>query len=419
MEPSDAFHIDALRLRRALEDIAEFGKNEDERFGISRIAFSESDRASRDWLIAQMRACGLEVWVDAAANIHGLRKGTETGLPAILFGSHIDSVPEGGRFDGTLGSLGALETLRTLEDRDIETRHPLRMVVWADEEGAHFGQGLFGSRAATAGPRRNELDLLGDDGVSLHEWLERYGRRPSDIESAVIDPRTVAAYFELHIEQGPRLHRENVDVGVVEGIVGIYRYDALIEGFQNHAGTTPMSERKDAMLSAAKLTQAVREEIVARPGRQVGNVGRLDASPGAANVIPGRVRLPIELRDLDARVVDDVLERIRKRAAAIEAEDGTRIRIDRFAYEDPAPTDVGLQEHIDRVSRGLGLTTLRLPSGAGHDAQNVSRHGIPTGMIFVRSLEGVSHNPNERTEWEDCARGVEVLYRTVLELDER
>jgi len=180
-----------------------------------------------------------------------------------------------------------------------------------------------------------------------------------------------------------------------------------------------MKERRDAMVSAAKLTQAVREEVMAKPGRQVGNVGLLRAFPGAPNVVPGKVKLPIELRDVNPLVVIDVLERIRDRANAIGKTDRTHITIEPFASEGPAPTDTGLQDHIERVAVELGLDTLRLPSGAGHDAQNIAHHGIPTAMIFVRSKDGVSHNPDEWTDWDDCARGVEVLYRAVVELDER
>ena len=414
---AERYHINGDRLKRNLQEIAAFGKNPER--GVSRLGFSEADDNARRWLMDRMHRAGLEVTVDAAANIHGLRRGTEADSPIILFGSHIDSVPEGGIFDGTLGSLGALEVLTTLNGENHETRHPLEMIVWADEEGVHFGQGLFGSRAATSGPNRGELDLTGSDGRSLREWLERYGQKPAEIDSAILEPSSVAAYFELHIEQGPHLHRDGVPVGVVEGIVGIYRFEATIAGFANHAGTTPMAERRDAMLSAAKLTQAVREEVMAKPGRQVGNVGRVEAYPGAPNVVPGRAMLPIELRDLDERVVKDVLERIRSRAETIARDDGTSIRIQPFASEGPARMDMGLQDHIDRVAGELGLGTLRLASGAGHDAQNVARHGIPTGMIFVRSKDGVSHNPAEWTDWDDCARGVEVLYRSVVGLDAR
>ena len=412
----DNFNIDSDRLKTHLKELSAFGRNPER--GISRIAFSGADNKARQWLIEKMQRAGLQVWVDPASNIHGQRDGRESNLPAILFGSHIDSVPEAGIFDGTLGSLGALEIMETLSSKNIETRHPLRMVIWSDEEGIHFGQGLFGSRAATAGPKRGELELTGDDGLSLSEWIERYGLEPSKIDRAIIDPKKIAAYFELHIEQGPHLYRSDIPIGIVQGIVGIYRFNTIVEGFANHAGTTPMIERRDALLSASKLTQAVHQEVKAQPGNQVGNIGLVKVLPGAPNVIPGKVQLSIELRDLDENVVMDVFNRIRKRAHSISAEDRTHIEIMPFASEGPALMDAGLQNHIEDVAKDVNLNTLRLPSGAGHDAQNIARHGIPTGMIFVKSKEGVSHNPAEWTDWEDCARGVEMLYRSVISLDE-
>jgi N-carbamoyl-L-amino-acid hydrolase len=201
--------------------------------------------------------------------------------------------------------------------------------------------------------------------------------------------------------------------------VGISRYDVTIEGAANHAGTTPMDERRDALIAASKLTLAVREEIVARPGRQVGNVGFIHAAPGAANVIPGRVRMPIELRDLDQAVIDEMLERIERRAVAIALETDVSMDIRLAGKEEPTLTDPTVQDIIEDAARTSGLTTLRMPSGAGHDAQILARFGVPSGMIFVPSRDGVSHSPCEWTEWEDCARGVEVLYGTVLVLDER
>ena len=411
-----SFHIDAERLKTNIIELSHFGKNPGG--GVSRLGFSIQDSRARDWLLEKMNAVGLETWTDAATNIHGRRLGLEPHLPVVLFGSHIDSVPQGGIFDGTLGSLGALEVLQTLNEEGTETRHPMEMVVWTDEEGVHFGQGLFGSRAATSGPKRGELDLLDEDGLSLSEWLERYGQKPEEMERAILEPKQVAAYLELHIEQGARLFRENIELGIVEGIVGIYRFNVDIEGFANHAGTTPMDERQDALISAAKLTQAVREEVTAKPGRQVGNVGLIKVFPGAPNVVPGRVSLPIELRDLNETTVKKIIENIRRRSNEIGYADGTKIRIKPFASEDPAPTDVGLQEIIARVSGEMRWSTKLLPSGAGHDAQNVSRHGIPTGMIFVPSQNGISHNPNEWTDWADCARGAEALYRTILKIDQ-
>lgn len=415
MQPSD-LQINSGRLERFLRGLSQIGK--DPRGGTSRIAFSRHDQAGREWVMEQMRKAGLEVWVDAAANIHGRRPGRHPNTPAILFGSHIDTVPRGGNFDGCLGSLGALEVMLTLEDKGAATRHPLEMLIWSNEEGTHLGMGFFGSRAATVGIEPHELDVTDDEGTTQAEWLRLYGQDPERIDTARLDRAKIAACLELHIEQGPLLFREGVQIGVVEGIVGISRYEVNISGAANHAGTTPMNDRRDALFAAARLTQAVREEIVSKPGRQVGNVGFIQASPGATNVIPGHVKMPIELRDLDQAVIDDMMERIERRARRVGQEDNVTIHIQVTGQEESALTDSSVQDVIEKAAQHSGLSTLRMPSGAGHDAQLLARFGVPTGMIFVASKDGVSHSPREWTEWEDCARGVEVLYRTVLALDD-
>jgi N-carbamoyl-L-amino-acid hydrolase len=412
--PAGERHVDGARLQELLTGLSEFGKNPEG--GVSRLGFSPADQAARAWVMERMRAAGLEVWVDAAANIHGKRAGSEPALPTILFGSHIDSVPKGGNFDGDVGSMGALEVMTTLAEDKVVTRHPLQMVIWSNEEGVHF-KGLFGSRAAARGPDADELEAKDDEGVSLADWLRRYGCDPAQMATARLDPRKIAAYIELHIEQGGVLDQRGIQIGVVEGIVGIDRFDATVEGFANHAGTTPMDQRKDALVAAARLVQAVREEVMARPGRQVGNVGWIRTEPGAPNVVPGLVRMPIELRDLKRAVIDDTAARIRAKAEAIARDAGVTIRMERYSTDEPAPTDPGVQDVIETAAREAGFSTLRLPSGAGHDAQSLGRAGIPIGMIFVPSANGISHSPLERSEWEDCARGAEVLYRVLLALD--
>ena len=410
-------NVNGDRLRDLLVALSRFGANPEG--GVSRLGFSKEDQAARGWLLERMREAGLDVWVDPAGNIHGRRPGGDPARPALLFGSHIDSVPQGGNFDGGVGSMAALEVMLTLRDQKAPTRHPLEMVVWSNEEGVHYGKGLFGSRAAARGPDPGELDEADDQGVRLSEWLRRYGTNPARIAEARLDPRAVAAYLELHIEQGPYLERARTQIGVVEGIVGIDRWHVTVSGFANHAGTTPMDERRDALLAAARLIQAVREEIVARPGRQVGNVGWVQVVPGAPNVVPGRVRFPVELRDLRRETIDDMAARIQTRAETIAREASVTVAFERFSTDEPAPTDPALRDVIEAEARAAGYTTLRLPSGAGHDAQSLGRAGIPIGMIFVPSVGGVSHSPKERTGWDHCARGAEVLYRTLRALDRR
>lgn len=410
----DATAVDGLRLRRSLERLSRFGTHPEG--GARRIAFSTEEQAARRWLVGEMESAGLSVRTDPAGNLFGRREGREP-LPPILFGSHLDTVPRGGHFDGALGVLGALEVLRALEEARITTRHPLEMVVWSDEEGAHFGNGLFGSRAATSGVAAGELDRTGPDGLSLHEWLERYGEDPRSLDRAALDPRRVRAFLELHVEQGAVLEREGCRIGIVEGIVGIHRFEARIRGVQNHAGTTPMAERRDAMLAAARLITAVHEELRVRPGGQVGNVGQLLVTPSAANVIPGETRFPIELRDLDDAVVEDLAARIGRRATRISAETGCTAAITRTLREPAAGMDPALREQLRRLAEETGHPPLALPSRAGHDSQNLARHGVPTAMIFVPSRGGISHAPEEWTEWEDCALGVDLLLRAVLAVD--
>jgi N-carbamoyl-L-amino-acid hydrolase len=414
VQSTPGLHIDAGRLQQLLVDLSEFGKNPEG--GVSRLAFSQADRDARAWLVDLMRSGGLEVWVDAAGNIHGRRGGSDPSLPIILFGSHIDSVPKGGNFDGNVGSMAALEVMLTLHAERAQTEHPLEMVVWAAEDS---GKGLFGSRSATRGPDPGELELTNEEGLSVAERMRRLGLEPDIIDTARIRPEEYAAYLELHIEQGPVLFRRGVEIGVVEGIVGVQHFEVSVEGFANHAGTTPMEERRDALIAASRLIRAVREEVMAKPGSQVGNVGWVRVAPGAPNVVPGLVTMPIELRALDEDVLADMIARIRARAAAIAEEDKVSISIQRYSYTEPAPADTKLKELIESVAQEADFSTLRLPSGAGHDAQVLAKHGIPIGMIFVPSRDGISHSPKEWTDWVDCARGAEVLYRTIRALDNR
>ena len=402
------------RLETSLKALARIGARPEG--GAERIAFSAEDRAARRWIAAEMGGAGLSVRTDPAGNLFGRREGREA-LPAILFGSHLDTVPRGGMFDGALGVLAGLEVLRALGEARVETRHPLELVVWCDEEGSRFGTGLFGSRAATVGIASGELDRTGFDGLSLHESLARCGGDPKGLDDAVLDARRIRVFLELHVEQGARLERAGGRLGVVEGIVGIHRFEARIEGEQNHAGTTPMAERRDAMLAAARLITVVHEEIRRGPGGQVGNVGQLFVNASAANTVPGEVRFPIELRHLEDRVVAGIMERIEGRARTVVSANGCAATFRRILHDRPAAMDPGLAEMLDRLVREQGMAPMRLTSRAGHDAQNLARHGVPTAMIFVPSVGGVSHAPEEWTRFEDCALGAALLREAVLAID--
>ena len=382
--------------------------------GVSRIGYSDEDIAGRKLVTELMRRAGATVRVDTAGNIFADRPGREAGLPPVLFGSHIDSVPSGGNFDGDLGSLSAVQVLRVLQENRMETRRPLTAVVWACEEGTFAGWSLNGSRIAAGQGEARDLKVE-SRGLTKAEAIRRIGGNPERIESAVIPEGAYHAYVELHIEQGGTLSREKVAVGVVDGIVSIDQYDVVVTGFANHAGTTPMPDRQDALVSAARLTIAVQEIVKSEPGAQVGTVGHLEVSPNASNVIPGMVKMTVELRDLSAAKIDRLGKKIQERAAAIAAETRTQIVMTRVEHHDAAAASVDVQRAIEGAASGLGLASRHLPSGAGHDAQMMSKR-MPMGMIFVPSVGGISHSPKEFTESHDCANGANVLLQTVLKL---
>ncbi len=418
-EQGPSRHVNQSRLWSTLEKLSEFGRPAGAGFdaGVTRLGFSEADLAARAWLVQLMRDAGLEVRVDPAGNIFGHRPGTEK-FPAILFGSHIDSVPHGGNFDGDVGSLGALEVMRALNDGKITTRHPLEMVVWSNEEGHHFGRSLLGSSAATGLLSSDVLDRKDEEGKTLADWLRRYGQDPARLADARIPSGSLAAYLELHIEQGGVLDERKIQIGVVQGIVGIHWWTCTATGFANHAGTTPMNRRQDAFATAARAALAVREEVRAEPGRQVGTIGYVRVEPGARNIIPGRVEFPVELRDLDKEKVMRIWARIEKRFQQIAQEENVKIDCVPLQADEPALTNPAIQDDIRAAARAAGYSTLDLPSGAGHDAQQIAHLG-PIGMIFVPSRGGISHSPREYSSPEDVANGADVLYRTILLLDER
>jgi N-carbamoyl-L-amino-acid hydrolase len=358
-----------------------------------------------------MRAARLDVSVDAAGNINGRRPGRDASRPPILFGSHVDSVPDGGNYDGDVGSLGAIEVAQTLAEQNVVTRHPLEVVIFQNEEG-----GLIGSRALSGELTTRELDLVSRSGKTIRDGIRFIGGDPERIASVRRVPGSIAAYLELHIEQGAFLHAEKIDIGIVEGIVGINWWDVTIEGFANHAGTTPMDRRRDAMLAAARFIEAVNRVVTSVPGRQVGTVGRIQALPGAPNVIPGKVVLSLELRDLDAAKITMLYERIREEASRIAAASGTTFDFTSINVNTPAPTDPRIRAIIATSARDVGLTTKLMPSGAGHDAQDMARLG-PVGMIFVPSVDGISHSPREFSRADDITNGANVLLGAVLGVD--
>jgi beta-ureidopropionase / N-carbamoyl-L-amino-acid hydrolase len=409
--------VDAAALRQRIEALSAFGRPAGGTFadGVSRIAFSDADVQGRRYVIDLMRAAGLSPRIDPAGNVFGKRAGSDVSRPAILFGSHIDSVPNGGNFDGDLGVLSSLGALEALAAASVTTRHPLEMAVWSAEEGVAYGRGLAGSRIAAGDIKPADLEAVWN-GVRRADAIRKIGGDPDRIMEAVRAKGSYHCYLELHIEQGGTLEKASIPVGVVEGIVAIHRYTAVVTGFANHAGTTPMGERQDALVAASQLTLAVREIVTREPGRQVGTVGHIEVTPNAPNVIPGEVQLVIELRDLSETKLATLIDGIRARSRDISVSGGTKIEIKELSRNPPALATSDVQVAIERAAGAMRLSTRRLPSGAGHDAQMMAQLA-PMGMIFVPSVNGISHSPKELTRWEDCANGATMLLQTVLEMD--
>ncbi len=403
--------VDGGRALANLQRLATFGATQNG--GTTRVAFSDEDLAARAFVAELMENAGLSVSIDGVGNLIGRRVGNDMSLPPIMLGSHIDTVPAGGAYDGQVGSIGALEVAQTLADHGITTRHPLEFVIFQNEEG-----GKTGSRALIGIVEPHELDVVTASGYSIAEGIRILGGDPTRVAAAERDPGSIAAFLELHIEQGAILHGQGIDIGVVEGIVGIKRWDVTFEGFANHAGTTPMNARRDALLAAARFIDAVNDVATTTPGRQVATVGRIAESPGAPNVIPGLVTVSLEIRDLEMSVVDAVFEAIRARAEAIAEATDTSVDFEPFYVSHEAPTDPRIRALVAEAAEALGLSSLAMPSGAGHDAQSIAMLA-PIGMIFVPSIDGISHSPLEYSGPDAIVAGVNVLLHTLLKLDER
>jgi N-carbamoyl-L-amino-acid hydrolase len=409
LQSESPLRVNGTRLNAHLNDLAHFGKTPEG--GTHRVAYSDADLEARQYVMKLMREAKLEVSIDAAGNIIGRRPGTEATLKPLMIGSHIDSVPQGGSYDGQVGSMGAIEIAQTLTDHNVRLRHPLEVIIFQNEEG-----GTIGSIALAHGLTENDLDLVSNSKKTVREGIKFIGGDPDRLASVVRKKRDVAGYLELHIEQGGILHKEKIDIGVVEGIVGVYWWDVTVEGFANHAGTTPMNQRRDALLAAAKYIDAVNRIVTSVPGRQVGTVGKIQAFPGAYNVVPGKVTTSLGLRDLDETKVQTIFAKIQSEVRQIEATTGTKFEFKQTNVSRPAPTDERFRRLIDESAKELGMTTKLMPSGAGHDAQEIANLG-PVGMIFIPSRDGISHSPREFSEPQDITNGANVMLLTLLKLD--
>lgn len=402
--------VNGDRLWSTLMETAEFGGTPNG--GICRLALSEEDRLVRDWLVACASKSGYHVGIDDIGNIYIQRNGREPTRLPVAIGSHLDTQPTGGKFDGVLGVLAGLEVLRTLDDRGIETEAPVCLINWTNEEGARFAPGLMGSQVF-AGDVALEAALKSTDtnGISVGEALRAAGYAGSERAG----DRAFAAMIELHIEQGPMLEARNVPIGIVESAKGQTWSNGLVQGRESHAGTTPMDLRRDALTAFAAL--AIEIERIARSEAPagVGTIGVAHIGPGSRNTVPGSVRFSLEFRHSDAERLSAMQAAAEAAARQISAARGVTIDIDCFWQKAPVAFDANVIKAIAEAARRCGYETMRMTSGAGHDAVAVSSV-VPTAMIFVPCKEGISHNEAECATPQDCTAGANVLLHSVLEL---
>lgn len=399
------------RLRSHIEALSRFGRNPAGQ-GITRSCWSPAHEEARAWLLDRMKAAGLTTRVDQAGNVFG-RLGGEGAT--VMTGSHIDTVPQGGPLDGALGVLGALECLQTIKEAGRGTRLPLTVAAWSDEEG-RYGS-LFGSGAFTGKLDPKAIpSLQAADGERLVDAMARAGFDALEVPKAKCDPRTLSAYVELHIEQGPHLEAARIPIGLVEGIVGIRRQRLTFVGEPDHAGTTPMLRRKDAFLGAAEYALKAREHIVRKgSGRSVTNFGRIELSPGVSNIVPARAVLLQEMRELDSKILARLDRECLALARAVARRRGLRVEVELLSRTEPTHCAPRVMKAVESACGALRLEYKRMPSGAGHDAQNLATV-TEAGMLFIPSKGGRSHRPDERSDWKAIERGANVLLHTLLEL---
>jgi hydantoinase/carbamoylase family amidase len=379
--------------------------------GISRFAWTEELAHVTDWVATELEALGLVAEIDAAGNLIARWEAGAGG--AVMAGSHLDTVPNGGAFDGVLGVLGAVEAIRILRRRHFQPQRPIWVGAFMDEEGTRFGAALFGSRAFAGHDLSDTLDARDADGVSLREAIAARGLDPARIGDAFAADR-LAAYLELHVEQGPVLHNAGRQLGIVESISGVLGFTVTVTGEENHAGATPADGRRDALVGAARMVLALRERALAHPELRA-TVGRIATAPGAITVIPGECRFTVDLRPSQPEVVDPSVAWLRAMVAETAAEEGLRADVEQRYALAPTPMDPQVVAAFEAAAAEQLVEPLRMWSGAGHDAMVIAPHA-PTGMVFVPSVGGVSHSPREWTETADCELGARVLAGTIRQL---
>lgn len=400
--------VNSDRLAQSVASLAQIGQTA--QGGVRRIAYSSEDIQARQLVQHWMRAAGMSVRIDTAGNIIGRYPGKIAHAPALATGSHIDTVPNGGRYDGAFGVLAGLEVAHVLNERQMQLNHPFEVIVFTDEEGS-----MIGSKAMSGRVNNDTTAYTGFEGMNIQTCLERVGGNWQNIAQSRRSSADISAFVELHVEQGPILESLSKQIGVVEGIVGQRRYTITVTGSSSHAGSTPMHMRQDALVAASGVVLAV-NRLANSAGQQVATVGYMQVSPNAVNVIPGLVEMSLDIRDLSNQHLDSLIEQLRLNIEAIATDTQTQIRLHPCLHNEPAPAQLHIQQSIADVCKDLGLSYTNLPSRASHDAQEIANF-TDMGMIFVPSQAGVSHAETEYTSPEQCTQGANVLLHTLLRLD--
>jgi len=402
---NEELKVDPVRLLKSLNDLARIGEKQGYK-GVTRLALSKEDGEARDLLVSWMEEEDLAITVDPIGNIFGVRVGSSPALKPVLMGSHIDTVIDAGIYDGTYGVLGALEVIRRLNEEGIETRNPIGIAAFTNEEGVRFQPDMMGSLVKSGSyPLEKAYERKDDEGISVKDALKNIGY----LGKGKIDPE---AYFELHVEQGPILHKKGVEIGVVEGVQGIAWWRMALRGEANHAGTTPLDMRKDAMAGVTELYASLLEYVAAK-GNALCTIGKLHLEPGAINIIPSLADFTVDYRSYDDATFKEGKATVEARAEEIAKHRGLTLEWEVTADAQPVQFKPEMVSLVEASAKKRGYSTFRLPSGAGHDAQFM--HIIcPTAMIFIPSINGVSHAPGEKSEIVDLGHGMNVLLDCVL-----
>ena len=408
MKTTTQLLVNGDRLNQSIATLARIGRLPNG--GVKRIAYNSKDIKARDLIQQWMKEIQMEVRIDAAGNIIGRYPGKSPDVPALATGSHIDTVPCGGHYDGAYGVLAGLEVVRVLHENQIRLNRSLEVIVFTDEEGS-----MIGSKAISGRVVKDPEYYRRPDGTDIQTCLARIGGNWNLITTAQRSSREIAAFVELHVEQGPVLESMHKQIGVVEGIVGQRRFNITVKGSANHAGTTPMQMRCDALVAASQVVLAV-NQIGNTPGQQVATVGKMQVQPNAANVVPGWVEMSLDIRDLSDLHIDRLLEQLHAHLEEIAVATNTQIRLSPCLHNEPALAASYIQQAIARSCENLNLSFTYLPSRASHDAQELAQI-TDMGMIFVPSQMGVSHDATEYTSPEQCTQGANVLLQTLIELD--